>query len=479
MKLPLLAFALLSLLSPQAARAEAPLKDVLIKDVPHVRQKSDFCGEACAEMFLKKLGKNITQDDVFNASGVDPLLGRGCYTKELAAALQRLGFKVGTPAASVDADKAAAQLEAQWRSLHDDLSRGYPSIVCMRTSDGPNATEHFRLVLGYQAAGDEIIYHEPACGERVEPAEDGAAYRHMKREEFLRLWPLKYEAQRWTVIRLRLEPGAIKEPSRAAGFTNADYAQHVMELKKKIPAGGGFTLALAAPFVVVGDEPAVKVKQRATSTVKWAVDKLKADYFPQDPPEIIDVWLFKDDESYRRNAKDIFGDTPSTPFGYYSDRNRALVMNIATGGGTLVHEIVHPFMRANFPDCPAWFNEGLGSLYEQSAERAGHIVGLTNWRLAGLQKAIKDGRLPTFEKLTATTDTQFYSEDRGTNYAQARYLLYYLQERSLLVKFYKDFLAARKDDPTGYKTLVKVLGESDMAAFQKKWEDFILKLRFP
>jgi len=28
----------------------------------------------------------------------------------------------------------------------------------------------------------------------------------------------------------------------------------------------------------------------------------------------------------------------------------------------LVHEIVHPFMRANFPECPAWFNEGLASL---------------------------------------------------------------------------------------------------------------------
>ena len=46
-------------------------------------------------------------------------------------------------------------------------------------------------------------------------------------------------------------------------------------------------------------------------------------------------------------------------------------MNIATGGGTLVHEIVHPFVEANFPGCPTWFNEGLGSLYEQSAERKG------------------------------------------------------------------------------------------------------------
>ena len=39
--------------------------------------------------------------------------------------------------------------------------------------------------------------------------------------------------------------------------------------------------------------------------------------------------------------------------------------------------MVHPFVEANFPDCPAWFNEGLGSLYEQCAERVDTLhVGL-------------------------------------------------------------------------------------------------------
>jgi hypothetical protein len=40
------------------------------------------------------------------------------------------------------------------------------------------------------------------------------------------------------------------------------------------------------------------VRQRATRTVKWAVDKLKLDYFHRDPAEIIDVWLFRDKTSY-------------------------------------------------------------------------------------------------------------------------------------------------------------------------------------
>jgi hypothetical protein len=136
-------------------------------------------------------------------------------------------------------------------------------------------------------------------------------------------------------------------------------------------------------------------------------------------------------------------------------------------------------MRANFPECPDWFNEGLASLYEQSEDRAGHICGRTNWRLAGLQKAIQAGKLPTFEALCGTTNAQFYNEDRGSNYAQARYLCYYLQEKGLLVKFYHQFVANHKDAPTGYKTLKAVLGETDMAAFQKRWEGYVLGLRFP
>ena len=66
--------------------------NVLIEGVPHVKQKPDFCGEACAEMYLKKLGKAMDQDYVFDQAGVDPLLGRGCYTRELATALRRIGF---------------------------------------------------------------------------------------------------------------------------------------------------------------------------------------------------------------------------------------------------------------------------------------------------------------------------------------------------------------------------------------------------
>jgi hypothetical protein len=262
--------------------------------------------------------------------------------------------------------------------------------------------------------------------------------------------------------------------ARDSRFTNADFARHIDGLKKKIPARG-FTVLIQSPFVVIGDGTPAAVRSQA-ETVRWAVAKLKQDYFEKDPVEILDIWLFKNEASYRKHARALFNDEPDTPYGYYSSDHKALIMNIETGGGTLVHEIVHPFVEANFPSCPAWLNEGLGSLYEQSGEVDGHIYGYTNWRLPGLQDAIRAGIVPSFKSLTATDTRAFYNEDKGTNYGQARYLCYYLQERGLLFKFYKEFYAHRQTDPTGYQTLQSILNEPDMNAFQKKWEKFVLDL---
>jgi hypothetical protein len=259
------------------------------------------------------------------------------------------------------------------------------------------------------------------------------------------------------------------------GSTDAAFNLHVASLKKRLP-GQDFNIVIQSPFVVIGDEPATVVQRHAEGTVRWAVEKLKQDFFSKDPVEILDIWLFKDTASYEKHARELFGQTPDTPYGYYSSADKALIMNISTGGGTLVHEIVHPFMESNFPACPPWFNEGMGSLYEQSGEVRGHIHGYTNWRLPGLQQAIKAGQVPSFKKLTAMSGDEFYHQDTGTNYGEARYLCYYLQERGLLVRFYKEFVAHQKTDPTGYRTLGRVLGERDMNRFQKRWEKFILGL---
>ena len=456
----------------------ADYKSVRIDGVPFVRQRPDFCGEACAEMALRKLGNRMDQDFVFNQARLDPLEGRGCYSRDLAHALSAIGFRIGSPWTRVSVKSADKQMEACFAAMYADLVAGIPSIVCMHFDERPNSSEHFRLVLGYDSKTDEVLFHDPAVA--------GGAYRRMKKPEFIKLWPLKYADDEWTVVRFRLEPGKLIDAAAAAAdprfagsrFTAADFAQHILALNKMLPTNDGFTVVIQPPFVVIGDESAETLRRRAENTVKWAVDHVKQSYFKRDPDQILDIWLFKDKASYETHAKEIFDDKPTTPYGYFSYLHRALIMNISTGGGTLVHEIVHPFMAANFPACPSWFNEGLASLYEQAGEEHGRIHGYVNWRLRGLQKAIKAGRVPSFETLCSTTTDEFYHKDPGTNYAQARYLCYYLQEQGLLEKYYREFRAAAANDPTGYKTLQAVLGEMDMEAFKKRWETFVSKLQF-
>ena len=263
----------------------------------------------------------------------------------------------------------------------------------------------------------------------------------------------------------------------ARTFSDAAYARHVEALRTRLAKLGlsHLDIRIEDPFVVVGEGNL----ERNASTVRWAADLLERDFFTKRPTKILDIYLFEGAASYERGVKKLTGDSPGTPYGFYSRANGGLFMNIATGGGTLVHEIVHPYVEADFPNAPAWLNEGLGSLFEQSAEDDGHIVGRTNWRLAGLQRAIAKRAVPSFAKLAAMDDATFYGNGSGIHYAQARYLLYYLQEKNLLRSFYKAFRAARAKDPTGYATLVATLGERDMAAFQRRWEAYVGKLRFP
>jgi hypothetical protein len=363
-----------------------------------------------------------------------------------------------------------AELDAELSALHHDLTQGVPSIVCTRFDESPGASEHFRLVIGYDAERDELVYHDPAL--------DRGARLRMPRARFYALWPLAYEPSRATLVRLAMRSRAAPPaPKVAPGFSPADLAQAVMVVREKLAPGQA--VVVEPPFVVAGDGGLARVRARAEGTVRFAVSRLKKAFFDKDPSRILTIWLFEGAKSYRESAVRLFKEEPSTPYGYYSPTHGALVMDISTGGGTLVHEIVHPFVEANVPDCPAWLNEGLGSLFEQSGERGGDIVGLPNWRLPGLQRAIRAKALPRFEALMRTSPHAFYDDDPGTNYGQARYLMYYLQEHGLLKRYYRGYLADRRTDKSGVTTLRAVLGERDLVAFQARWEKWALTLHYP
>jgi hypothetical protein len=253
--------------------------------------------------------------------------------------------------------------------------------------------------------------------------------------------------------------------------TDDELTKRAESVRKRLD-GQGFTVLVEAPFVVIGDESAATVKHHATGIMRWCIKLIEKDYFEKRPNKLIEVWLFKNEKDFKAGAKKYFGDEPDTPYGYYSTEHDAMVMNIGPGAGTLTHELVHPYIEANFPDGPSWFNEGLASLYERPSERKGHIVGLANWRLPNLKRQIRAKTLPPLTTLLGTSRDGFYNADFDA-YAYARYLLMYLQEKDKLRDFWVKF---RKDkDLTGKVALEEILGEK-LETFEPKWRKWVLEL---
>jgi hypothetical protein len=259
----------------------------------------------------------------------------------------------------------------------------------------------------------------------------------------------------------------------AAAPSPAQLAERRAALEARL-AGQGFTVVVEPPFVVIGDEAAATVRHRATGILRWSIRLLEAEYFKVRPDKLIEVWLFRNEKTYRKGAKRFFGDTPDTPYGYYTTEHDAMVMNIGPGAGTLVHEVVHPYIEANFPAAPAWFNEGLASLYERPTEKQGHIWGLPNWRLPNLKKQLADQTLPAMATMLGTSRDEFY-QAAFDSYAYARYLLLYLQDHGKLTAFYTAFVADQAD-PTGAAALEAVLGEK-LATFEPRWRKWALALK--
>ena len=244
--------------------------------------------------------------------------------------------------------------------------------------------------------------------------------------------------------------GAVRAPASRpkATITQADLDRAVARMRKEL--GTGFRVEAESPFVVAGDLSLRRFRQVRVGTIRGCSRALWHQFFDRRPTRVLAVYLFNGKRSYQTHAQRLFGHTPHTPFGYYSSSRKALVMNIATGTGTLVHEMVHALAEPDWPDIPAWFNEGLGSLFEQ-CRFAGpnRLVGLTNWRLPGLSKAIKGGKLVDLAKVMALTDKAFYGTGSGLHYAEARYFCMYLQHRGVLETFYRQYRDGYKKDRTG------------------------------
>lgn len=247
---------------------------------------------------------------------------------------------------------------------------------------------------------------------------------------------------------------------------------------RKGSLGRGWTVLAIPPFVVIGDGMPADVRRDSEEVVAVAVKKLKALYFERDPAAIVDLYMMRDTSSYDREAGTFLG-PPSTPYGFYSPCLSAIYVNMENGNGTLVHEMVHAFMGSNFPACPPWLNEGLGSLYEQTDLESPEIQGRLNWRLPELKEAILKKETLPLDELMALDEGDLYDKKRTwLYYAMARYLCYYLQEKGSLSDYYHALVRDQARDPTGVETLKVILKQPDLKVIQREWEAATLALDY-
>ncbi len=426
---------------------------------PFIAADAGFSGEAALAMALAGLGGAISVETVFELAAVDPSRGEGAGAEGLVRAAEALGTRASLWIAEV---KGEAPREL-WSAIRVLMSRSDALLIELR--------------------GGSFVFVRRLAGRRLwvdDPLTSGG--RLLRRRELARRWPVPAGGGRQVrAVTIRAPLGIDAEPPRNGRIAGLRCAKRARSLRQEL-AGRGWPVEVVAPFVLTGDLTPQRLHDYAGSLVRIALDRLRVDFFARDPSEPVVAYLFADDKAYRRNAIELFGDEPETPYGYFDPQRRVLVMNMATGGGTMIHEMVHPLLRANFPAAKPWLDEGLASLFEQSRDREGHLVGMPNWRLPGLHHALRTAQAPSFAELLVSDAATFYGERRGTNYALARYLLYYFQERGVLPQLWRELVAEGASEDGGLRVIeatARRLGHHDLVTFRRAWESFTLALHYP
>ncbi len=244
------------------------------------------------------------------------------------------------------------------------------------------------------------------------------------------------------------------------------------ELTKHLDAS--FQIIARPPYVLASDDEESSLDRHYRDTIQPTARALSLMLFDHEPDEPITILLFASERSYQDTARRLDRRSTASYHGYYIRPDRRLMINASTGEGTLSHELTHSLAHFDFPNMPEWFDEGLGSLYEESSfSKDGlRLLGQSNWRLNHLLHAMHHRKLGSLEALLASRSIR--SEQQATDYAHARYLCLYLQERELLPLFYRKFRANAAFDPSGVQTLREVFNAPSIDAIDRDFRNWVV-----
>ena len=165
--------------------------------------------------------------------------------------------------------------------------------------------------------------------------------------------------------------------------------------------------------------------------------------------------------------------------GHYEAATR--VLESISLSDVLLHEFTHALHHADQVRSDqrhaVWICEGLASLFQRSTMREGRLEVLLGRDLAGLQEAVKNRKAPAVAALCAM-DQQTFLSDANLCYAQAHYLMFYLNSQGKLKSFYENYKADYAADRTGAAALAKTLGKT-LGEAEADWRRWLLEQEPP
>ena len=260
-------------------------------------------------------------------------------------------------------------------------------------------------------------------------------------------------------------------------------------LRRSAPPGARVSVVGRYAIVTTAGQSDAELRTLSAQLDRY-LEFLAREYSLTLPDRYITLYLTPDIDSVQAVADRVHGlDVSPSTLGYsFQDDLSAAAQSRGTQSGTLMHELFHLLVRANFGDIPQWLDEGIASLYEVSAERGGRYVGLPNWRGEVLDNAWESR--PSISDVVASPWFAFDRVDGGdggggymvpderaaVHLATARYLTLYLQERGALKQIFASFRArdpGETDDPGRAGVAIVEQGIGNVTEAQRSYDGWL------
>lgn len=243
-------------------------------------------------------------------------------------------------------------------------------------------------------------------------------------------------------------------------YDNLNYDDVISEYSKKLE--GNFRTVKFRYFLIFSNLEDRLTYPLINEDIRNTSEAMLNNYIEKRPDGVTAVFIFRDMDSYKDfSLKEMkMEESDLSPYGYYKISRNSIVVRFVSWKGSTSHETTHAMLQNDFPEIPAWFNEGLAALHEKSVYTNSKLVGDFSWRILALRRAFNENNYLPLRHLMTTNDDELYGGRSSFYYAQSRYALMLLQEKGLLEDYYKIFRDTYSKDHTGIKQFEKLTGMS-------------------